>query len=183
MPSCAQAGGTARARAATSASGWSSYVEICGFGPFDSSTVRVEPSGAVSIFTGISPHGQGQETTFAQMAADAIGADFDDVVVHHGDTANTPQGNGTMGSRGLVVGGAALMMSLDNIQDKAKRIAAQMLEASVDDIELSGRPLSGQGRADKAVSRWRISPTRPIAMHLDDIEPGLETTSFFKPAG
>ncbi len=69
-----------------------SYVEICGFGPFESSTVRVEPSGAVSIFTGISPHGQGQETTFAQMAADYIGADFQDVVVHHGDTGNTPQG-------------------------------------------------------------------------------------------
>ena len=113
-----------------------SYVEICGFGPFESSTVRVEPSGAVSIFTGISPHGQGQETTFAQMAADAIGADFDAIVVHHGDTGNTPQGHGTMGSRGLAVGGAALRMSLDIIHDKAKRVAANMLEASPEDIEL-----------------------------------------------
>jgi CO/xanthine dehydrogenase Mo-binding subunit len=74
--------------------GISTYVEICGFGPYDSATVRVEPSGDVSIFTGISPHGQGQETTFAQLAADYIGADFDRIVVHHGDTANTPQGNG-----------------------------------------------------------------------------------------
>src|SRR5699024_9561928 len=81
--------------------GVASYVEICGFGPYESSTVRIEPSGAVTISTGISPHGQGQETTFAQMAADAIGANFDDIVVLHGDTSTTPQGNGTMGSRGL----------------------------------------------------------------------------------
>src|SRR5690606_840557 len=72
--------------------GLASYVEICGFGPYESSTVRIEPSGAVTIFTGISPHGQGQETTFAQMAHDVIGASFEEVVVHHGDTGNTPQG-------------------------------------------------------------------------------------------
>src|SRR5690606_37196115 len=102
----------------------------------ESSHVRVEPSGAVTIMTGISPHGQGLETTFAQLAAEYLGADFDQVVVHHGDTYNTPQGHGTMGSRSLAVGGAALVMSLEKLQEKAKRIAAHMLEASVEDIEL-----------------------------------------------
>ncbi|MEZ4497247.1 MAG: xanthine dehydrogenase family protein molybdopterin-binding subunit [Thermomicrobiales bacterium] len=158
-----------------------SYVEICGFGPYDSSTVRVEPSGAVSVFTGISPHGQGQETTFAQMTADALGADYDSIVVHHGDTANTPQGNGTMGSRGLVVGGTALKMSLDVIHDKAKQIAAQVLEASLEDIELEnglyhvrGVPQNGLTLADIADKAYSDA--------LDGIEPGLETTSFFKPS-
>jgi carbon-monoxide dehydrogenase large subunit len=158
-----------------------SYVEICGFGPFESSTVRVEPSGAVSIFTGISPHGQGQETTFAQMAADAIGADFDAIVVHHGDTGNTPQGHGTMGSRGLAVGGAALRMSLDIIYEKAKRVAANMLEASPEDIELvdgrfrvKGVPTEGLTLADIAEKAY--------SGDIDDMEPGLETTNFFKPA-
>ncbi len=160
--------------------GVASYVEICGFGPFESSTVRVEPGGQVSIFTGISPHGQGQETTFAQMAADFIGADFETVVVHHGDTANTPQGNGTMGSRGLAVGGAALMMSLDKIREKASRIAAHVLEASVEDIELvegryqvkgvPGRGVTLQDIADKA-----YSDDLPEGM-----EPGLDTTDFFR---
>jgi carbon-monoxide dehydrogenase large subunit len=157
-----------------------SYVEICGFGPFESSTVRVEPSGAVSIFTGISPHGQGQETTFAQMAADYIGADFQDVVVHHGDTGNTPQGHGTMGSRGLVVGGAALAMSLEKIQEKAKRIAAQMLEASVDDIEVSEGKFRVRGVPTEGLTLGDIS-AKAYSGDLDE-EPGLETTNFFKPA-
>jgi carbon-monoxide dehydrogenase large subunit len=158
-----------------------SYVEICGFGPNDSSTVRIEPSGDVSIFTGISPHGQGQETTFSQMAADALGANFDGIVVHHGDTANTPQGNGTMGSRGLVVGGSALKMSLDVLHDKAKRIAAHVLEASVDDIELEdglyhvrGVPQNGLTLADIA--------DKAYSGDIGDLEPGLETTNFFKPS-
>jgi aerobic carbon-monoxide dehydrogenase large subunit len=157
-----------------------SYVEICGFGPFESSTVRVEPSGAVSIFTGISPHGQGQETTFAQMAADYIGADFQDVVVHHGDTGNTSQGHGTMGSRGLVVGGAALAMSLEKIQEKAKRIAAQMLEASAEDIEVSDGKFRVRGVPSEGLTLGDIA-TKAYSGDLEE-EPGLETTSFFKPA-
>ncbi|CAN5862840.1 molybdopterin-dependent oxidoreductase [soil metagenome] len=160
--------------------GIASYVEICGFGPFESSTVRVEPGGHVTIFTGISPHGQGQETTFAQLAADYIGADFEAVVVHHGDTANTPQGNGTMGSRGLAVGGAALMMSLDKIREKASRIAANILEASVDDVELKeGRyqvkGVPGRGVSLKDIADKAYSDDLPKGM-----EPGLDTTDFFR---
>ena len=124
--------------------------------------MRVEPGGEVTIFTGISPHGQGQETTFAQLAADYIGADFDKVVVHHGDTGNTPHGNGTGGSRGLAVGGAALVLSLNQIQAKAERIAAHMLEAAVEDIEL----VDGKYRV-KGVPRrrppWRRSRRPPTA--------------------
>ena len=163
--------------------GVASYVEICGFGPYESSTVRVEPGGHVSIFTGISPHGQGQETTFAQMAADEIGADFEDVVVHHGDTANTPQGNGTMGSRGLAVGGAALMMSLKKIQAKAKAIAAHILEASLEDIEIEGGKYRVKGVPDTGVTLAEIAKEAYSDRIPHDLDAGLETTDFFRPSG
>jgi carbon-monoxide dehydrogenase large subunit len=162
--------------------GLASYVEICGFGPYESSTVRVEPGGAVSIFTGISPHGQGQETTFAQMANDYIGALFEDVVVHHGDTASTPQGNGTMGSRGLAVGGAALMKSLDKIRDKATKIAAHLLEAAPEDIELDNGMYRVKGVPDRGVDLAAIAEAAYEDSLPDDIDAGLESTDFFRPA-
>jgi carbon-monoxide dehydrogenase large subunit len=162
--------------------GMASYVEICGFGPYESSTVRVEPSGDVSIFTGISPHGQGQETTFAQMAADTIGASFEGVVVHHGDTSNTPQGNGTMGSRGLAVGGAALMLSLNKIHDKAKRIAAHMLEAAVEDIELEDGKYRVKGVPEGGVTLADIADLAYSGDLPDELDAGLESTDFFRPA-
>jgi carbon-monoxide dehydrogenase large subunit len=162
--------------------GLASYVEICGFGPYESSTVRVEPSGAVSIFTGISPHGQGQETTFAQMANDYIGADFDNVKVHHGDTSNTPQGNGTMGSRGLAVGGAALMVSLEKIKEKARKIAAHLLEASPDDIELDNGMYRVRGVPDQGVDLAAIADAAYDGNLPDEFEAGLESTDFFRPA-
>ena len=162
--------------------GVSTYVEICGFGPYESSTVRVEPSGEVSIFTGISPHGQGQETTFAQLAAQYIGADFNGVFVHHGDTANTPQGNGTMGSRGLAVGGAALVMSLNKINEKAKQIAASILEASEQDIELTEGKYQVKGVPTKSVTLGDIAAMAYSGDLPEGIEPGLTSTDFFKPA-
>jgi carbon-monoxide dehydrogenase large subunit len=162
--------------------GLASYVEICGFGPWESATVRVEPGGEVTIFTGISPHGQGQETTFAQLAADYIGADFDKVVVHHGDTGNTAHGNGTGGSRGLAVGGAALVLSLNQVKGKAERIAAHMLEAAPEDIELSnghyrvkGVPAGGKTLPDIAAAAYGSELP-------EEIDAGLESTDFFKPA-
>lgn len=163
--------------------GMASYVEICGFGPYESSTVRVEPGGQVSIFTGISPHGQGQETTFAQMAADEIGANFEDVVVHHGDTANTPQGNGTMGSRGLAVGGAALMASLKKIQAKAKAIAAHILEASIEDIEIENGKFRVKGVPDTGVTLADIASHAYSGKLPKDMDAGLDTTDFFRPSG
>ncbi len=163
--------------------GIASYVEICGFGPWESSTVRVEPSGAVTIFTGISPHGQGQETTFAQLAADNLGASFDDVVVQHGDTGNTPQGNGTMGSRGLAVGGAALMLSLDKLREKARQIAAHLLEAAVDDIELEDGTYRVRGVPEGGMTIADIAGAAYGGSLPDEFDAGLETTDFFRPAG
>jgi carbon-monoxide dehydrogenase large subunit len=162
--------------------GVATYVEICGFGPYESSNVRVEPAGAVTITTGISPHGQGQETTFAQMAHDALGVSFDDVVVHHGDTSVSPQGNGTMGSRGLAVGGAALQMSLEKISKKAKRIAAHVLEASVDDIEIEDGMYRVRGVPESGVTLADIADRAYSDDLPDDIESGLETTDFFRPS-
>lgn len=163
--------------------GLASYVEICGFGPYESSTVRVEPSGAVTIFTGISPHGQGQETTFAQLASDNIGADFGEVVVQHGDTGNTPQGNGTMGSRGLAVGGAAVMLSLDKVREKARQIAAHLLEASAEDIELEDGVYRVTGVPTRSVTLADIAEAAYSGSLPRDIDAGLESTDFFRPAG
>lgn len=163
--------------------GLSSYVEGCGFGPFESSTVRVEPSGAVTIFTGISPHGQGQETTFAQLAVDNIGADFDAVVVLHGDTGNTPQGMGTMGSRGLAMGGAALMLSLDKVREQAKQIAAYLLEATPDDIELEDGVYRVVGVPTRSVTLANIADAAYGGGLPDEFDAGLESTNYFRPPG
>ena len=161
--------------------GLATYVEICGFGPWESATVRVEPHGSVSIFTGISPHGQGLETTFAQLAADTIGADFEEVVVHHGDTGNTPQGNGTMGSRSLAVGGAALMLSLNKVKEKATRIAAHMLEAAPADIELVDGKFRVKGVPDRGTTLAEIADLAYDEDLPDEFEAGLESTDYFRP--
>src|SRR5207302_4508720 len=114
--------------------GMSCYVEMCGFGPYESAVVRVEPSGAVTAYTGTSAHGQGHETTFAQIIADNLGVEFDRIVVRHGDTATGPMGNGTGGSRSLAVGGTAILQAALKVQAKARRIAAHILEAAPDDV-------------------------------------------------
>ena len=182
--SCAQEQAELRKQGRYLGIGLASYVEICGFGPWESATVRVEPGGEVTIFTGISPHGQGQETTFAQLAADYIGADFDKVIVHHGDTGNTPHGNGTGGSRGLAVGGAALVLSLNKIAGEGER----------------GSPRTCWRRPPRT-SSWPTASTgsracRPAALTLAEIAdkrlrrracrttstPGWRSTDFFKPA-
>jgi aerobic carbon-monoxide dehydrogenase large subunit len=160
--------------------GMASYVEICGFGPFESNTVKVEPSGAVSVYTGISPHGQGQETTFAQIVADRLGADYDQIVIHHGDTDNTAQGHGTMGSRGLVVGGGALMLSIDKIKEKITRIAAHMLEVSVDDIEMVDGQYQVKGAPDRSKTFAELADAAYNDIP-DGMEYGLNTTDYFAP--
>jgi aerobic carbon-monoxide dehydrogenase large subunit len=161
--------------------GLASYVEICGFGPNESSMVRVDPSGDVRIYTGISPHGQGQETTFAQMVADKLGADYDNIFVHHGDTGNTPIGWGTMGSRGLAVGGGAVAISADKVYDKAVRIAAHMLEASVDDIEMEDGNYRVKGSPDRSVTLSEIADKAYGGDLPDGIDAGLESTDYFTP--
>jgi carbon-monoxide dehydrogenase large subunit len=162
--------------------GLASYVEICGFGPWESATVRVEPGGEVTIFTGISPHGQGQETTFAQLAADYIGADFEKVVVHHGDTGNTAHGNGTGGSRGLAVGGAALVLSLNKVKEKAIQVAAHKLEAAVGDVELADGAYRVKGVPTGGVNLAEVAKLAYSGDLPEEIDAGLESTDFFKPA-
>ncbi len=161
--------------------GLASYVEICGFGPFESATVRVEPNGDVTLYSGISPHGQGQETTFAQLAADHLGADFDAVIFNHSDTLNTPQGNGTMGSRGLALGGGALMISLNKVQAKAKQIAAHLLEAAAEDVELTDGRYRVKGVPGEGLSLADIAAAAYAGDLPTEIESGLESTDYFRP--
>lgn len=161
--------------------GLASYVEICGFGPFESSTVRVEPNGDVTVYTGISPHGQGQETTFAQIVADGLGVSMDVIGVTHSDTLNTPQGNGTMGSRGLAVGGGAVVLALNKVQDRAKAIAAHLLEAAAEDIEVEGGTFRVKGVPDRGVALADIAAAAYGGSLPPEFGAGLEATEFFRP--
>jgi carbon-monoxide dehydrogenase large subunit len=188
----------ARAQGRLMGIGLCSYVELCGVGPswlappgvgfWDVSTVKVEPSGMVTVLTGISPHGQGEETTFAQITADELGVPMDSVRVLHSDTLAVPYGNGTYGSRGMAVGGGALMMSLGKVKDKARRIAAHMLDTQPENVDYQGGELFVKAEPARKVSigqvammaydfSWKGPGTTPT-----DIEPGLEETSRFEPS-
>ena len=161
--------------------GMSCYVEMCGFGPFESAVVRVEPGGTVTAYTGTSAHGQGHETTFAQIIADHLGVDFDKIVVRHGDTAAIPMGNGTGGSRSLAVGGSAIIGAAAKVQDKARRIAAHMLEASADDVVLEDGRYQVKGSPKSALTLAQIAATAYGAALPAGLESGLEATDFFRP--
>ncbi len=156
--------------------------EISGGGPFESADVRVEPSGAVTVSTGISPHGQGEETTFAQIVADELGVAMADIIVVHGDTARTPPGIGTFGSRGLVVGGSALVRALESVKEKARRIAAHLLEAAPEDIQFRDGRFGVAGAADRSVTLKEIAAAAYGGQRLPtDISSGLESVEFFRP--
>jgi carbon-monoxide dehydrogenase large subunit len=172
----------ARERGELMGIGLASYVEICGFGPWESATVRVEASGKVMVHTGTSPHGQGTETSMAQIVADSLGVGMDDIVVLHGDTALTQTGVGTFGSRSAAVGGGAMAMAVDQVQQKSVRIAAHLLEASADDVELGDGKWAVKGAADKAVTLGQIAAAAYGGNVPAGDEPGLEATRFFKPA-
>ncbi len=161
--------------------GVTTFTEICGFGPFDSATVRVEPTGQVTVATGVSPHGQGTETAFAQIVADQLGVAIDDVFVVHGDTARTPAGIGTMGSRGLVVGGSALMGSLGKIREKAIKIAAHNLEASEADVSFENGKFGVKGAAEGALDLKAIAKVAYSGSLPPEIGTGLEVADFFAP--
>ena len=175
--------------------GLSSYIEACGLAPsqvvgqlgsqaglYESATVRVYPTGKVSVFTGSHQHGQGHETTFAQIVADRLGLGIDDVDIVHGDTGRVQFGMGTYGSRSGSVGGTAIALSLDKIVEKSKRIAAHMLEAAPEDIELTEGRFHVRGSPDRSKGFADISLAAYLAHSLPaGIEPGLEATSFFDP--
>src|SRR5881296_4030020 len=161
--------------------GASCYVEMCGFGPFESAVVRAEPGGTVTATTGTSAHGQGHETTFAQIIADHLGVDFDKIVVRHGDTLNTPMGNGTGGSRSLAVGGTAILNAALKVQDKARRIAAHLLEAAPVDIAYTDGRYQVKGVPDRALGFAEIAARAYSGELPPDIDAGLEATEFFRP--
>jgi carbon-monoxide dehydrogenase large subunit len=138
--------------------GYSSYIEACGLAPsniagalgaraglFECGEVRVHPTGSVTVFTGSHSHGQGHETTFAQVVASRLGISVDAVDIVHGDTGRVPFGMGTYGSRSISVGGAAIMKALDKIEAKAKKIAAHLLEASDTDIDFANGEFTVRG--------------------------------------
>ena len=170
--------------------GVSSYVEICGLGPkgttpfgvFESARMRVEQTGTVTVYTGISPHGQGQETSFAQLVGDEFGIPMENVIIMHGDTDSTPEGRGTYGSRGTSVGGTAVYNAAIRLKEKMKQIAAHMLEASAEDVTLEGGEFSVAGSPQKSVTFNAVAAAANTSNTLaPGVEPGLETTAFFEP--
>ncbi len=161
--------------------GMSCYVEMCGFGPYESAIVRAEPGGTVTAFTGTSAHGQGHETTFAQIIADQLGVPFDRIVVRHGDTANTPMGNGTGGSRSLAVGGSAILQAALTVQEKARRVAAHVLEAAPDDVVFTDGRYQVKGVPDRALTFEAIAARAYSDALPAGVESGLEATAFFRP--
>jgi len=175
--------------------GYSSYIEACGLAPsnvagslgaraglFEVGEVRVNPTGSVTVFTGSHSHGQGHETTFAQVVAERLGTGVDNVDVVHGDTGRVPFGMGTYGSRSISVGGAAIARAMDKIVDKATKIAAHLLEASEADIEFKDGQFTIKG-TDKSVGFGDVALAAyvPHNYPLDKLEPGLNETAFYDP--
>lgn len=170
--------------------GVSSYIEICGFGPkgsapvglYESARVRVEQSGTVMVYTGSSPHGQGEETSFAQIVAQEFSIPIENVMILHGDTDSTPEGRGTYGSRTLAVGGSAVFNAVQRLKEKMKLIASHILEASPSDVTLEDGKFSVAGSPQKSVGFADVAATANLSNTLaPGIEPGLETTVFFEP--
>lgn len=172
------------------------YIEACGIAPsnlvgqlgaraglYESATVRVNATGGLVVMTGSHSHGQGHETAFPQVIAEMIGIPEEMVEIVHGDTANTPMGMGTYGSRSLAVGGSAMVRATEKIIAKATKIASHLLEASEGDIELKDGAFTVAG-TDKSVA-WgdvTLAAYVPHNYPLEDIEPGLEETAFYDPS-
>ena len=171
------------------------YVEICGLGPsqvagaigfqgglWESAIVRFHPSGKVHVFIGASPHGQGEETTFAQIVSSELGVDVNDVKVVHGDTDNTPMGWGTYGSRTTAVSGAALATALGKIKEKAKLLTAHLIEAAPEDIDYADGKFFVKGAPARSKTIQDIALMANVAWNLPPgMEAGLEATSFYDP--
>lgn len=174
--------------------GFSTYIEACGIAPsavvgslgaraglYEVGQVRVQPTGKVSVFTGAHSHGQGHETTFAQVVADRLGIPMEDVDIIHGDSDTVAFGMGTYGSRSLAVGGSAIMKSLDKIIEKGAKIAAHKLECSPDDIEFTDGKFTVKG-TDKSLGFGDIALTAYVPhVYPANLEPGLDFSSFYDP--
>ncbi len=175
--------------------GYSTYIEACGLAPsniagslgaraglYETGEIRFNPTGSVSVFTGSHSHGQGHETTFAQVVADRLGIPIDNVDVVHGDTGRIPFGMGTYGSRSIAVGGSAIMKALDKIIDKGKKIAAHLLEAAEGDVQFKDGVFSVAGTdKQKTIAEVAFAAYVPHNYPLDKLEPGLNETAFYDP--
>ncbi|MFT7025922.1 MAG: carbon-monoxide dehydrogenase large subunit [Paracoccaceae bacterium] len=201
MEMCDRAGFEAR-RAESAANGKlrglgiASYIEACGIAPsklvgqlgaraglYESATVRVNPTGSISVYTGSHSHGQGHETTFPQVVASMLGIPEEQIDIVHGDTSKIPMGMGTYGSRSLAVGGSAMVRATEKIIAKAKKIAAHIMEAAETDIEFADGQFSVAG-TDKSMAFGEIALAAyvPHNYPLEELEPGLEETAFYDPS-
>ncbi|MFC7474031.1 xanthine dehydrogenase family protein molybdopterin-binding subunit [Dankookia sp. GCM10030260] len=185
----------AKARGKLRGIGISTYVEACGIAPsavvgslgaraglYEVGTIRVHPTGSVTVLTGTHSHGQGHETTLAQLVTDRLGVPLAQVDIVHGDTAKIPFGMGTYGSRSLAVGGSAMVKAMDKIVLKARKIAAHLMEASVEDVEFDRGTFRVAG-TDKTKSWGEIALTAyvPHNYPIEELEPGLDETAFYDP--
>ena len=176
--------------------GFSTYIEACGLAPsavagslgaqaglWESAEVRVNPGTSVSVYTGSSAHGQGHETTFAQVVADKLGIAVEAVDVIHGDTELVQQGMGTYGSRSAAVGASAIVRSVEKVIEKGKKIAAHLLEAAAEDIVFEDGKFSVKGAPDKSKALGEVALQAYLAHNYPaDLEPGLVASSFYDPS-
>ena len=174
--------------------GIATYIEACGIAPsavvgslgaraglYESAEVRVHPTGSVSILTGSHSHGQGHETTFSQLVADRLGLAIDNIEIIHGDTAKIPFGMGTYGSRSLAVGGSAIVLAMDKVIAKGRKIAAHLLEAAEADVEFADGKFTVAG-TDRSKSLGEVALTAYVPhVFPPDLEPGLDETAFYDP--
>ncbi|MEN2979356.1 xanthine dehydrogenase family protein molybdopterin-binding subunit [Tistrella bauzanensis] len=185
----------AKARGKMVGLGVSTYIEACGLAPsalagqlgaraglYEAAEVRLHPTGSVTVFTGAHSHGQGHETTFAQVVADKLGVPLSQVEIVHGDTDRVPFGMGTYGSRSLPVGGSALVKAIDKVVDKSRKIAAHLMEAAEADIEFKDGRFSVKG-TDKGVTIGEVALAAyvPHNYPLDKLEPGLDESAYYDP--
>ncbi|HXZ03109.1 MAG TPA: xanthine dehydrogenase family protein molybdopterin-binding subunit [Stellaceae bacterium] len=175
--------------------GIATYIEACGIAPsavagalgaraglYETAELRVHPTGSITVFTGTHSHGQGHETTFAQLVSDRLGVPLEMIDVVHGDTTKIPFGLGTYGSRSLPVGGSALVKAMDKVVNKGKKIAAHLLEAAEADIEFKDGTYSVAG-TDKTLAFGQVAFTAyvPHNYPIEELEPGLDETAFYDP--
>jgi carbon-monoxide dehydrogenase large subunit len=175
--------------------GVSTYIEACGIAPsalvgalgaraglYEAASVRVHPTGSVTVFTGTHSHGQGHETTFAQLVNEKLGVPLENIEIVHGDTDRIPFGMGTYGSRSAAVGGSAIVKAIDKIVDKGKKVAAHLLEASVGDVEFADGKFRVAGTdKEKAFGDVAFAAYVPHNYPIETVEPGLEDSAFYDP--
>ena len=191
----AQRRASAAARGKLRGIGVSTYLEACGIAPsavvgslgaraglYECANIRVHPTGSVTVFTGSHSHGQGHETTFAQLVHSQLGVPMDQIEIVHGDTDKIPFGMGTYGSRSLAVGGSAMVKAMDKVIAKGRKIAAHLLEAAVDDVEFKDGKFTVAGTdRSKALAEISLAAYVPHNYPIDELEPGLEETAFYDP--